>query len=205
MSANGIAWQGTASGNPISRCGRDVGDRFPPHRSKPEPVQNHPRDWASWNVSELIQRAALAASNGKPRRRSPISCSDIETSGKPTTAPTGAPEKRPAWCRRAASERRTRASGNRRSRMLAKSDPHSTRVRSRSLTPRASNALVKTPVPGPSSITNPVSEEISEVIRWASAELEGRMEPTRRGLASHARRKGPTSRLLTLGPWTFEE
>src|SRR5882672_5359710 len=72
--------------------------------------------------------------------------------------------------------------------MRAKSGPYSTSASLSSGTPRASSALVNTPVPGPSSITGAETGVISAVMALASAGLDGAMAATRRGSASRERK-----------------
>src|SRR4051794_39557618 len=73
-----------------------------------------------------------------------------------------------------------------------KSEPYSISVRSRSLTPRASKASVKTPVPGPSSRTGPQAGVISLVIRLARSAPDGAIAPTLKGLWANARKNSKT-------------
>ncbi|MHC2365250.1 hypothetical protein ACVMH6_002094 [Rhizobium leguminosarum] len=60
----------------------------------------------------------------------------------------------------------------------------------------------KTPVPGPSSMTVPVSAEISVVMSEDNARPDGVTEATRRGAESHARKnKRASAVLLVIARW----
>ena len=113
----------------------------------------------------------------------------IDKSGRPlTTAATFAPETGRRLASWAASILSTRACGNRMLQHRAKSGPYSTRVRSPSVTPRASSARVKTPVPGPSLRDRTVAARFHWVIEPGERHLDGATAATRSGLAIQDRK-----------------
>jgi hypothetical protein len=90
------------------------------------------------------------------------------------------------------------AEGNSERKRSANSVAFSTSTMSSSRTPRCNSALVNTPVPGPSSMTDPVAVEISRVITSERLLLEGTTDATHSGFATHARKKRKLSNVEVL-------